>query len=118
MNKTLVMCAAILFSIRPALSQGANISGNDLLSACKGSTEAARSPIEAYKQGICLGMASSTFLGANTLNANSRFCAPKGVTVGQAMKVAVSYMEAHPQSLQMPLHVLLLDSYRAAWPCN
>ena len=45
------------------------------------------------------------------------FCSPEGVTTGQAVQVAVFYVEKMPEDWHYPFAVKALKAFKEAWPC-
>jgi len=45
-------------------------------------------------------------------------CPPSGATVGQAVRVIVAYIDAHPERLHEQFEPLALEALQQAWPCR
>jgi hypothetical protein len=45
-------------------------------------------------------------------------CSPKGVTIGQSVKVLAKYLDDHPEELQKPIAELAARAFVKAWPCS
>jgi hypothetical protein len=46
-----------------------------------------------------------------------RFCAPKGVSPEQAIRVVVKHLDANPGKTHQNFRSLTLEAFRLAWPC-
>ncbi|MDP9373252.1 MAG: hypothetical protein M3Q65_12525 [Chloroflexota bacterium] len=67
---------------------------------------------EMYRRGVCDGIVSGiSFMDADT-------CKPKGVTLGQMIRVVVRYIDARPARQHESFNGLALEALRAAWPCR
>jgi len=67
---------------------------------------------EMYRRGVCDGIVSGiSFMDADT-------CTPKGVTLGQMIRVVVRYIDARPARQHESFNGLALEALRAAWPCR
>jgi hypothetical protein len=49
---------------------------------------------------------------------DGHFCVPMGVTLRQAMRVVVAYIEARPARMHEDFRKLALEGLREAWPCK
>jgi len=67
--------------------------------------------------GQCMGMVAALTEVGTVLVPQFRFCPPSGVTYTQALRVVLSYLDAHPQRTNEPLTALAVEALRAAWPC-
>jgi hypothetical protein len=69
-----------------------------------------------YLAGYCTGIVEAVLFlpmwGTNL------YCTPKGVTVGQGMKVLVKYMNDHPEELHERTMQLAARAFQKAWPCR
>jgi hypothetical protein len=94
-------------------------SGNVFLPACerelgKGGT----SHTDAYVQGICIGVLKTLVVVSKNLKPSFRFCPPNSVTLDQALRVTVAYLEARPQRLHEDFVALAAEGLAQAWPCQ
>ena len=67
---------------------------------------------DAFAHGQCAAIIGELILTART------FCAPKGATTGQAMRIVVRYIDARPARLDESFVQLAHDALRQAWPCR
>jgi hypothetical protein len=106
-------------------------SANFMLPFCKlGLEQAVDSPSNSYLVGRCAGLVEGVINMSGLLKAmqtvgdiphlDPLLCAavPEQVTIEQALKVVVSYAEAHPREGPLPFTVLVLDALHDAWPCR
>jgi hypothetical protein len=54
--------------------------------------------------GECGGTVASLMYFSNSLDEKTRFCPPKAATNGQAGRVVVAYLRAHPEMLHLDLY--------------
>lgn len=105
-------------------AQDFKTTGNAMLPHCKAfdqQTYDSRPTLsDALMRGICVGMiqAIRTVLSSDALNTLSPVCIPDVVTLGQLNKVAIRYMETHPEILHQPFEGTLVHAWREAWPCK
>lgn len=90
-------------------------SGNDFIDGCRAST--LNNNERLALQGQCLGMIGAV-LDFNSLYDMKLYCMPLSVTVGQAGRVLVRYMDTHPARLNEPALVLAISAFQEAWPCK
>jgi hypothetical protein len=50
--------------------------------------------------------------------ASRGICPPDGTTVGQAVRVIVTYIDHHPERMREPFEALALEALQQAWPCR
>jgi hypothetical protein len=72
--------------------------------------------------GTCLGyvdgVVSGLQLATNAARAKPLFCMPKGVTVGEGIRVVMKYLNDHPPDLHQSAPLLILNAMLAAYPCR
>jgi len=73
---------------------------------------------QAFKQGYCGGVVSSLMTLGHDLSPGRRYCVGDGVTVEQATRVVIVYLERRPILLQEPFQALAREAFREAWPCR
>jgi hypothetical protein len=78
----------------------------------------ADSPKDLLLQGACAGIVSTLFNLNDELPTYIRFCPPKGSTVGQAIRVVVTYLDNNPARLHESFILLSAEGLRKAWPCR
>ena len=91
--------AAILAA---SLTTTAHGSGNDLQKSCK---------IEPY--GYCLGFVAGVYAATS-----EPFCNPPSVKDRELRSIVVKYMNDHPEKLHMDQAELVVEAYKAAFPCK
>lgn len=90
-------------------------SGTTLLAYC---TESAKADLDTgvsvnwYQAGFCSGYVNGVW------NTSDKFCDPKGITLGQVVRVVLKYLNDHPERLHEHEAELVVDALRAAWPCK
>jgi hypothetical protein len=104
--------------IGPVYAQNMN-TGSYTLPGCKAFTQRDVMPnATQFTQGICIGVIDTLLsLGAN-LPEPARFCPPPEATVGEAVRVAVIYLEEHPDKLGLNFKTLSTVAFRNMWPCR
>lgn len=90
---------------------------NEMLPGCRFFIEEAleRRP---FSQGNCAGTIHALMVLGDTQDESIRFCVPDGVTVKQAVQVAVTYIDRIPHRMHEPFLWLSVEAFRAAWPCK
>ena len=76
----------------------------------------AAGPGAQFKQGYCGGIVSALMAGGSDLPAGYRFCVGEQVTVQQAIRVVVLYLERRPLLKREPFQPLAREALREAWP--
>ena len=77
--------------------------GYEVIDGCKRFVES-RAPktfTEVHKEGTCYGV-----------------CLPERYSMGQAVRIVVTYMEKHPDQMHEQFAYLALLALRDAWPCK
>ena len=70
---------------------------------------------DAFRNGGCAGIITGLlFLGRSA----GVFCRPDGVTVEQAVRVVVQFLDQHPARTNENFNALAVEAMRDAWPCN
>ena len=98
----------LIAALLPATSLARFIDGNKLLDDCEGGNVAC----SGYIAGI--SDAHGTFVGWGDMG--PKFCVPKGVTVGQLMKVAVKHLNDFPEALHYNASGLVSQALFGAFP--
>src|SRR5689334_21979376 len=75
-------------------------SGNHMLAHCKTGLDGSSGNINVWV-GQCSGAISALMFMSPVLNSSERFCPPNGYSILQARRVAVRYMEQHPEALHI-----------------
>src|ERR1700681_985399 len=97
-------------------------SGNDFLRACE-----PRGEHSTAIDGFCSGYANGVIDGYDLLFADVQaknhekvigaFCPPDEITRGQQYRVAVKYLNDHPEQTHRIASALIAESMQAAFPC-
>jgi len=117
MIRTKLMTAIGLASVSTMAAAQVDVSsGNAYITSCK--SYFLKQSGFTFFEGLCAGAVTAHLFLASGLRPDVRFCAPLEVTVAQGVRVAVAYMEAHPDQLHLPFQGLVHDAFRKAWPCN
>jgi Rap1a immunity proteins len=129
-----IACALMALTMTTASAAEDTNSANYMLPACKAFLDG-RGTSDIFVQGMCAGMikaiaflAGNTDIGFTALSGEGQVralkqrwrCAdiPDGVTVGQEVRVVISYIEARPKRMHEPFHSLALEALLDAWPCR
>jgi hypothetical protein len=122
----------LLLAVMPAAeAQQHDFSGNYYLSHCRsfiemtGGTpaEADRSAALATKQdfldeGFCAGTIRTMRDVATFLKPPMRSCPPVKIPLSQVIRVVITFMEQHPQTLDNDFSVQAMAAIKNAWPCE
>lgn len=111
--------ATILTLGGPAGAQDTS-SGAYYLVACRLAFPTAKRDtlVEFTKAGICQGFIRAAVSFAPVLSEQYRFCAPKEATGEQAVMILVKFLSEHPERLHENIEPLIVDTFRAVWPCR
>ena len=66
---------------------------------------------------FCLGVITALLDTVSLMAPKYRFCRPATATYGQAVRVVISYIEAHPQDMHEDYTGLAMVALLEAWPC-
>ena|SRR6516162_2433303 len=91
-------------------------SGKYFLPHCKAIIESNKD--NPFQMAVCIGVVIALMRLGPSLTTNISFCAPDSVTYAQAVKVIVSYLEAHPDTLHEDFVLLAHVALAEAWPCS
>lgn len=116
--RRLTLCAATL-ALATTMAGAEDItSANGMLPGCKAIL--ATQP-ESYREGICAGIIL-TLLGISAAHTipTKYWCTavPQTVSVEQAARVIVLFLETHPKRLHEKFLGLALEALHEAWPCK
>jgi hypothetical protein len=127
-----VLLAMLMASMITTANAAENThSANYILPYCKLTAEqVAGNPSNSYLAGRCAGLVEGVINMSGLLKAmqavgdiprlDPLLCAavPEQVAIEEALKVVVTYGEAHPREGPLPFTVLVLDALHEAWPCK
>ena len=111
--------ALAVFSFALVASTASALTGTELRNICQ---VAARNSTDTSLE-LAVGMQCQGFVEAivtvgRRLREPNRFCAPDGVTVGQAINVLVKYLNENPAQLHHGGELLAITAFNEAWPCK
>jgi hypothetical protein len=98
-------------------------SGNELLEECQLYQRASvddpkLTRLELLKAGKCRGTVDGIVFTGQLLFESYRFCAPEGVTMDQAVRVLIKFLDAHPELTHMSGEAVAITAFHDAWLCN
>jgi hypothetical protein len=104
-----IVGAAVLWPT-PAIS--GNTTANEAMEGCRFFlTDAGSATLKQINaQGFCRGAVEALIA--------TQYCPPEGVTIGQAVRVVVQYIDNRPARLNEPFAALAAEALQGAWPCN
>jgi hypothetical protein len=117
--KALLIAIFVLCSF-PALADTDDAKMKRLLSAAFILDACKEKPSEpAFWKGRCFGQIEMLYLLAfgNHLGPDARFCPPDDVSINQARKVIIKYIDERPEQLHRLFFDLAIDALRKVWPC-
>lgn len=101
------------------------LSGNEMHDSCKLFVSRptdinSASTVDLIKSGECYGQVEAivNMSAAETVHSEYSFCLPKNITKSQLIKVAVLFMDTHPEVLHMPFTYIAMTAFKKAWPCK
>jgi hypothetical protein len=100
-------------SLRAQQSSSSSHSANDIMPSCRSFLANDRSDI--FGIGFCIGSVSATF---DLLVHSNVVCNPIGSNYGQAIRIAVQYIDARPQRHHERFSSLVFEALVSAWPCR
>jgi hypothetical protein len=100
----------------------ADTTGNEIREMCQISLHHSDRPNmnsnDGAKAGFCLGFTEAIITLGDGLAEPGRFCHPNGVTIGQAYRVLLKYLDEHPERTNERAVLLALLAFKEAWPCH
>jgi|BarGraNGADG00212_1021973.scaffolds.fasta_scaffold150643_1 hypothetical protein len=112
--RSIALIAAIILDCGAAFAEVDRSSANHIMRGCRdfissSLSNSQRGPLE---QGYCAGVVDGLdFTGLGV-------CAPPSVTVSQAVRVVVKYIDDRPARLNENFKALAYEALQAAWPCK
>lgn len=89
------------------------VSGNAILPGCRDHIERKGS----FSGGECVGAVHTLMTMRENLLPGLRHCMPDEITIEQAVRVVVTYMEKNAQRTHERFVDLALAAFQDAWPC-
>jgi hypothetical protein len=113
MKRSSLMLAAACIAMLPVTGHADDKNGNSANRVMQGCRDfIAKTSEGLFNQGLCVG----------AINAIGDFvsgqCIPQDVTVNQAVRVVVAYVDGQPARLHEDFNVLAVEAVRNAWPCR
>jgi hypothetical protein len=107
-----LICMAVIavFWQQPAFC--ANTTANEAMEGCRFFlTDQDHGTLKQINaQGYCRGAVEALII--------ANHCAPEGVTIGQAVRVVVQYIDSQPSRLNEPFAALASEALKDTWPCR
>ena len=107
----LIAAALSLFAMR---AEAQDITGNHIIELC----ESASASDLALCHGFFRGLSDTHSIYAAMGKGLHLYCLPRGVTQEQFERVAFKWMEAHPEYLDRPAAVLIVEALHEGFPCD
>jgi hypothetical protein len=111
------VAAAVFLSASAASAvEDATLSADQVLPACAAFI-ADRAPREidgVFQAGRCIGLMQGLGFASRLLGV----CPPDDVTPALRARVAVTYVEAHPERMHEDFRVLAVEAMQKTWPCK
>ena len=110
------IAAAVFLSTSAASAVEENLSADQMLPACAAFI-ADRAPREidgVFQAGRCIGLMQGLGYASRLLG----ICPPDDVTEALRARVAVTYVEAHPERMKEDFRVLAVEAMQKTWPCK
>ena len=123
-----VVLAAACIAMLPVTghAQPSPTSANQVMQGCRAflawKWDRAESRDDTFLSGACVGIVSALGAAATdselSIKGTTGVCVPEGVTMGQQVRVVVTYIDARPNRLHENFYVLTMEALRDAWPCK
>jgi Rap1a immunity proteins len=113
-----VFAICILIASASQSSAQAIANGNDIREACQFAARGPENELELSKASFCKGFVKTIISVGRRLNKPDSFCAPDGVTVGQAINVFLKYLNDNPDKAQQAAADLAITAFGTAWRCK
>ena len=85
--------------------------GNQLLTLCESKGGSSEGVCIGYIEGVSDASEGKTWDG-------TPYCAPKGATNGQLVKIVTKYLNDHPEHLHLSAHSIVQQALLEAFPCT
>ena len=99
----------------PAISESQLLSGREVYDGCRNFAQNTDSDL--FYQGVCAGIIDDLAYYRWSLPGDIAYCSPEGISLGQAARTVVDYMESHPGILDEDFRLIAIIALQAAWPC-
>jgi len=113
----LVLLGAVLSAVAtPAVAREADgWPANYIMVGCRAIYATSAIDTTLIRSGVCLGVVRTWMI---VLNETGAICRPQQVTLDQAVRVVVAYIDGRPAQLHEPFDILAAEAMRSAWPCR
>ncbi len=100
----------------PVLCESPVLTGREVHNGCRNFISNTNNNL--FYQGVCTAIVDDVAYYSWALTDELKICPPRGTTLGQATRMVVNYMDAHPERLNEDFRIIAIDALRAAWPCR
>jgi hypothetical protein len=108
-----IAAAMALLGQQSAVAQQDTGSADYVIVGCRdGMSGENRQP---FRQGLCGGIVQTILYFGRT---NFNVCMPEGVTMGQAIRVVVAYIDQRPERMHERFETLAIEVLQQSWPCQ
>ena len=108
-----IAAAMALLGQQSAVAQQDTGSADYVIVGCRdGMSGENRQP---FRQGLCGGIVQTIlYFGRTSFNV----CIPEGVTMGEAIRVVVAYIDQRPERMHERFETLAVEVLQQSWPCQ
>jgi hypothetical protein len=108
-----IAAAMALLGQQSAVAQQDTGSADYVIVGCRdGMSGENRQP---FRQGLCGGIVQTILYFGRT---NFNVCMPEGVSMGQAIRVVVAYIDQRPERMHERFETLAIEVLQQSWPCQ
>jgi hypothetical protein len=114
MKPSSLMLAAACIAMLPVtgLAEEDTNSANYVIKGCRDIEKRGTSTQNINLQGLCAAAISAI------ANSDDGRCMPQNVTIGQAVRVVIAYIDSQPARLHERFNRLAAEAIQKAWPCK
>jgi hypothetical protein len=112
MKTSSLMLAAACIAMLSAHANAQNDSTSKVMGGCREIEKRGTSTQNIELQGLCAGAISAI------ANSDDGRCMPQDVTMAQAVRVVVAYIDKQPARLHESFNKLAAEAIQKAWPCQ
>ena len=114
----LLLLAAFALAGTPSVAEEDNLhSANAIMPGCRALLSNSNG---GFAMGLCVGVVEGMIYEMSVWQETSPsfVCLPKGITIEQAVRVVVAYIEARPERMHERFKLLANLALVTAWPCS
>lgn len=116
MFRSLILSAVVLIAatVSEAFAEADIHSANAVVSGCRlydGPTTSHNPRFDPFGQGYCIGLLEG-------LDYEGVQCRPREITLGQLVRVVLTYIDSRPERMHEDFRVLAIEAMKTAWPCK